>query len=280
MKYFPDDHTFAVCAYKESPYLEDCICSLLRQSVRSHIILCTSTPNQHIEHLAKQYNIMLYVNQESQGIASDWNFAYHAASTSLVTLAHQDDIYEPDYAKEIISQLNCGGMTQIAFTDYYEIQNGKRVDSKQFVNLRIKKILLAPMRIRMLQSNIWVRRRILSLGNPIGCPSVTYVKDHLPDMVFDPGFASNIDWMAWEQLSKRKGRFLYVPRTLMGHRMYADSTTVKMINTDGQRTKEDYEMLKRFWPKPIASVICKMYAKSQNQRMDPSSKNEKRDGQE
>lgn len=36
-------HVFAVCAYKDSPYLEQCIRSLKAQTVPSHIIICTST---------------------------------------------------------------------------------------------------------------------------------------------------------------------------------------------------------------------------------------------
>ena len=38
-------HTFAICAYKESKYLEECIRSLKKQTVETNIILVTSTPN-------------------------------------------------------------------------------------------------------------------------------------------------------------------------------------------------------------------------------------------
>ena len=37
-------HTFAVCAYKDSPYLEACIRSLTEQQVKTDVICCTSTP--------------------------------------------------------------------------------------------------------------------------------------------------------------------------------------------------------------------------------------------
>ena len=39
-------HTFAVCAYKESPYLEECIQSVQNQTVQSKVIMTTSTPNE------------------------------------------------------------------------------------------------------------------------------------------------------------------------------------------------------------------------------------------
>ena len=42
------DHTFAVCAYGESPYLEECVRSLLDQNVKSRILIATSTPNARI----------------------------------------------------------------------------------------------------------------------------------------------------------------------------------------------------------------------------------------
>ena len=51
MQYKGSDHTFVICAYKESPFLEDCILSLKKQSIRSHIILVTSTPNTLIQDM-------------------------------------------------------------------------------------------------------------------------------------------------------------------------------------------------------------------------------------
>ena len=35
------NHTFAICAYKESQYLEECIKSLQNQTVKSNIIMAT-----------------------------------------------------------------------------------------------------------------------------------------------------------------------------------------------------------------------------------------------
>ena len=52
-----NDHTFAICAYKESPYLEECILSLKNQTVKSNIIMATSTPNEWIQGLAEKYEI-------------------------------------------------------------------------------------------------------------------------------------------------------------------------------------------------------------------------------
>ena len=91
------DHTFVICAYKESKYLKNCIRSLENQTVKSHILIETSTGNAYIRGLAEQYHISLYENDAPSGIATDWNFAYRQAHTKLVTIAHQDDIYNPNY---------------------------------------------------------------------------------------------------------------------------------------------------------------------------------------
>jgi len=48
----------------------------------------------------------------------------------------------------------------------------------------------------------------------------------------------------------------------MGHRIYGESTTTEIIK-DNLRTKEDYYVLCKFWPKPIAKVIAKVYANSE-----------------
>ena len=53
------NHTFAICAYKESKYLEECIISLKNQTVQSNIIISTSTPNEYITNIANKYNLQI-----------------------------------------------------------------------------------------------------------------------------------------------------------------------------------------------------------------------------
>ena len=66
----PDNerHTFAICAFQESPYLEECIRSLLTQTVSSEIIITTSTDNKYIRGTAGKYRIPVYVNTGEKGI--------------------------------------------------------------------------------------------------------------------------------------------------------------------------------------------------------------------
>ena len=99
-------HTFVICAYKESEYLEQCIKSVKNQSVRSKVIIATSTDNLFIRELAEKYNIKLYIADHKSNIASDWNYAYSKVNTPYVTIAHQDDIYDRKYAETAVKLLD------------------------------------------------------------------------------------------------------------------------------------------------------------------------------
>lgn len=252
------NHTFVICAYKESPYLEECIQSLQAQTVPSQILMVTSTPNEWIKKCSEKYGVPLKINEGMGGIAQDWNFAYSQCGTPYLTIAHQDDIYRKEYTKHLTQQINSDEL--IIFSDYGEIRGNKHIEKNR--NLIIKRIMLWSLRFSWLQKNIWLRRRILSLGNPICCPGVLYNKKNLPDQIFNVHFRSNVDWEAWEKLSKKKGRFVYVPEVLMEHRIHNDSETSATIH-DNLRTKEDCEMFEKFWPLSIAKKLAKIYAKSE-----------------
>ena len=261
VQYTEKEHTFAICAYKESPYLEACIQSVKNQTILGNVIMVTSTPNNHIKKLAEQYGIPLYIKEGESDIADDWNFAYTHADTDLVTITHQDDIYCENYLLNVLKTLERAKKPLIFFSDYGEIRGKKIITSNTL--LSIKKMLLFPLRHRMFWRSRFIRRRILSFGSAICCPSVTLVKTNLPKVVFERGYRSNIDWQAWERLSHMKGDFVYSNTVLMLHRIHQESETSKII-ADSNRTKEDYNMYCKFWPRWIANILIKFYSKSQD----------------
>ena len=261
-------HVFAICAYKESPFLEECIRSIKEQTVQSNVIITTSTPNEYIRELSEKYQIPLYVNEGEKGITQDWNFAYSKADAEYVTIAHQDDVYLTEYSKCLVEQLRKKEDALIAFTDYSELRNGiQKSDGK---NLKIKRILLSPMKKKMgSEKKVW-KRFVLRFGNAICCPTVTYHKTKLDKLLqerqqqqlFQQHFRSNLDWQTWEWLSCEKGRFIYIPQILMSHRIHEESETSVTIQ-DNLRGREDYEMFCKFWPKSIARLLTRLYSESE-----------------
>lgn len=262
--YTPDDHVFALCAYGESAYLEECIQSLKRQTRPSRILLCTATPSQFLDEIARRHGLEVRVNHGPHGIAEDWNFAYAQADARLVTLAHQDDVYDPEYLERVLERVNRARHPLICFTDYYELRNGEKVFASDSKNLHVKELALKPLIPGMFENNRWVRRRILSLCNPICCPAVTYVRVNLPAILFESHFSSNLDWQAWETISRLKGGFCYIHAPLMGHRIHQESTTTKVIGEDNGRSEEDLAMYLKFWPRPIAKWLNRMYSAGQD----------------
>lgn len=254
------DHTFAICAYKESPYLEECIQSLLAQEEPSAIVLCTSTPNDHISSLAATYDLPLFTSGQKPGIASDWNYALSQADTPYVTIAHQDDTYEPAYSKRMRAAMSSLEHPLLYFTNYGEIREQKRVTESRL--LAVKRRLLSPLEDGRHASSKKARRKALSLGSAICCPSVTLAVHNLPHPVFTNELKSNLDWQAWTRIANMEGQFYYDSEVLMFHRIHEGSETSALI-VDNTRTEEDLYMLKQFWPSPLASLLNLVYKRGQ-----------------
>ena len=255
-----ENHTFVICAYKENLHLEQSIQSVLNQTIKSQVILSTSTPNKHVRALCEKYNIVMHVNETPYSIGSDWNYGYNQANTDLVTIVHQDDLYESDYLAETLKALNNAKNPLFCFTDYSEIKLGKKVESNLLLN--IKRVMNFLFRFRSLQNVKWIRRRILGFGCPICCPTVTCVKSVLGDDVYDTKYRNSCDYKTWVRLSKMDGAFVYVPKRLLSHRIYAESTTTKNLS-ESIRRKEDFEILCELWPNIIARFINKIYVLSE-----------------
>lgn len=254
-----DDHAFVVCAYGENPFVESTIESLERQSVPTLIKLSTSTPSSYLQDICRRHDIEMLVNPEKRGAAADWNYAVSHAGADLVTLAHQDDVYESGYAQSVIDVANRypSEEIQLVFTDYYELRDGARVDRNRLLN--IKRIMNLPFRSRLLSGSPWVKKRVLAFGDSICCPAVTINRRVVQDPVFNLEYVNSCDYKTWVDLAAQKGRFVYIPQRLMGHRIYEGSATTKNLE-DNVRQREDLEILSSLWPSFIAHLIYRLYA--------------------
>jgi len=260
MKHINTDHTFVICAYGESPFLEECVRSLVNQSVPSAILIATSTPSPYIEKIAEKYQIPVFVRDGKSGITQDWNYAYAQAKTSYVTIAHQDDVYLEDYTACVIREIRNAKKPLIAFTDYGEIRNGEVVLNNRL--LKFKRLLLFPFRMPWTWKSRWIRRRSLSFGSAICCPSVTFVRERLPKVIFSNRFKAACDWEAWEKISKLEGEFVFCNKVLMYHRIHEGSETTKQLDAHNRR-QEEIQMFRKFWPGFIALFLEHWYVRAE-----------------
>lgn len=260
--YTASDHTFVICAYKENPFLEQTVVSLKAQSALGSIILSTSTPNNYLEDICMKYDIEMVINRHPHLAGDDWNYGYDQAKTPLVTMAHQDDYYESVYLERCLEELNCYAATEVSlvFSDYYELRNNQEVRNNSL--LKIKRVMNSPLAHRGVNGSIFLKRRVLSFGCSICCPSVLLVKPVAGSNVFNTTYKNSCDYQTWVDLASRRGRFVYISDQLMGHRIYEESATSKNLDEDIRRN-EDLEILSKLWPAAIARGVNALYAKSE-----------------
>jgi hypothetical protein len=252
------DHTFAIPVFGSAPRLAALVASLRAQSAAgSEILLATSTPSTELEDFARRERLALHLNPHSAGIAADWNFALGTARTRLATLAHQDDVYAPDYLERLATALQRHPDAVIAFSDYSEhTPLGPRPRN---LNLRLKRALSErAFRGRECISEPRDKLRLLALGNPICCPSVLFNRATLGAFRFPEGLRTNLDWMAWLGLARHSGGFVYVRERLVSKGVHAGSETTATIASRA-RAREDRLLLESLWPRPVAVALAAIY---------------------
>ncbi|MEP6645462.1 MAG: glycosyltransferase [Saprospiraceae bacterium] len=260
------DHSFAVMAYHDSPYLAACLESLKAQIVKSEIYITTSTPSSFIENIARKYEVELFITTKGQGIAHDWNFSLNMAKTKYVTLAHQDDLYHNAYSTSCIKASEKYRDTLICFTGYDEvINNAKRTRT---LLLSVKRLMLNSAMPITNYIHSKIRKNLLLIaGCPIAAPSVMFNLELLKDFQFSSEFSINMDWDAWFRLANVEGRFVYVKKVLLTHRIHPGSATTAGLKAN-TRQDEDLKIFKRFWPNLLAKWLAKIYAKSYKSNID------------
>ncbi len=259
-------HTFIICAYKESPYLERCIQSCVSQSSveskKSCVALYTSTNNEYIDQLAKKYAISIYTKLGGS-IGKDWNNALSFVKTKYATIAHQDDIYLSDYGEKILNVFQKKEDINLVVTDYLENDANDNVRNRN-INLKIKTFGLHLMSLLPFKG---YQRRIYAFGNFISCPTVSYNLERLSEFKFNETLKMTLDWDAWERIMKIPGKIKYISDRLVYHRIHSESETT--VNTeDRTREKEELEMYQRYWGKKVANFWMRLYIYNQRTNHD------------
>lgn len=253
-----EQHSFVIPVFGEPPRLAACIESILNQSCRvSQIVMSTSTPSEYLAKIAAAYQLPLFVNPGRVDIATDWNFAITRAKTSLATIAHQDDLYDESYVEIMLETKERHRDALMLFSDFREHSpDGLRPVN---VNVRVKRLLCA-LAFGGQESLVHAagKRRLLSLGNPICCPSVMLNLDRLAEFTFSEKFKTNLDWEAWTRMASMPGDFVYVKKVLVSKSIHTQSETSVTI-ANRIREIEDRLMFEKFWPKSIASALLAIY---------------------
>lgn len=269
-------HVFVICAYQDSPYLEDCIRSVRGQSVATDVILCTSTPSSYIGRLAKRYGLPLYVREGESGIRKDWLFGWKMAAEggySLITIAHQDDVYHRHYVRHLLRAWERYPDLSVFCSDYVVLRTKERRtangqlypvstdlvagDMVRFV----KKVLRLPLRLKTISDRAWVKKSVLMFGNSVCCPSCTYNRAQTGDRMFESELPFALDWENLYTLAMRPGRFICEERPLLAYRVH-DGAATKTCIEDDRRRRDETAMFEKLWPRWAARFFMHFYQKA------------------
>lgn len=253
-------HAFVVCAYKESEYLEECIISLVNQTRKSEVVICTSTDCKYIRDIADKYSVKLYIRDGENDIQKDWNFGCECSNAEWVTVAHQDDCYGKGYAEALYQSVKDDEEALIFFTDYLPIKHG---EISKDINCRIRRWLRMPMKVRTLSGKKWAKRMILAFGNSICCPAVSYNRRKISGDIFTSKLKFGLDWDTFLKLSGLSGRFVYRDEVLTYYRIHKQATSMDFIENQKRETEDRY-MFRQFWPEFIVNMIMPFYKKAYN----------------
>ena len=247
--------TCVICAYETSSYLEECIRSLLNQTVHPHILISTSTPNNFVTSIAKKYNLPLFINSGKADMQDNWNFAYAQAQTPYVTICHQDDYYEPTYIETLLKPILKDKENKILLLHTrWKVLKGTHKKQNICSVIHFGLNLFASF----FPSNKWIRKRALSFGNSIKTPSVCYNKTKLAGPLFTSSYQYACDWDTFLKLTDLVGNFVYISKPVFLYRISSEALSNVYIHNN-QRAKEDFKIFCTCWPKSIATILAKIY---------------------
>ena len=269
-------HVFVISAYGESPYLEDCLKSLLSQTERSDILVCTSTPSPYLHAVTEKYGLPYFIRSGASSLKEDWNFCIRTASengAALVTIAHQDDLYDATYAARVKAAFQKGCSTHRKSGRYFSLlddtgdtavvctrcRNINALDEPvDGTAEKVKRILRMPLHIEALNGTRFGKRLSLSMGNSIPCPTCTYNLRLCGDQIFQDDYRFVIDWAALEELSEKPGRFVCIEEPLVSIRLHDGAETARTMR-EGIRQGEEAEMFGRFHGKAVSKALGFFY---------------------
>jgi hypothetical protein len=195
------------------------------------------------------------VNPVAGGIAADWNYALTHAGAQWVTLAHQDDWYAPSYVERCLQAAAGARQPLLVFSSATE-RAGPRREFR--MHTALKRVMCETFFLgRASVASVTQRRLLLSFGDPIPCSSVMLNREAAPDFRFEDGWRTALDWVAWLDLARRPGSFVYVREPLVEWRVHDASATRTHLLA---RMQEDRRVLEGLWPRPVAAAIAFLYA--------------------
>lgn len=239
-----DIHSFVIIAEGENDNLEECIKSIKKQSVKTNVLLITDNENDFVMDIASEYGLGVMIYHEDE-MMNKYNFALTCVSTELVTIVNQNDIYDRNYAKEVLKVYKNNPKASLIFTNCYEIFKDKK-------NIRNKRLFKRRMMVKWLKyskfnNKKYFKKLALKYFNALYPSSVTYVTSNLPHPFFEDYSIYN-EWVSYNKLVGDNLAWVYIETPLVAYR--SDALVDSKENTLLKK-----QIYKLFWPNWLIDFI-------------------------
>jgi glycosyltransferase involved in cell wall biosynthesis len=225
--------TFAIPFYAGASYLGRALASVVAQTDPSwRCFVCDDGSGDGVEAVVRSFGderIRYYKNDRHLGMAGNWNRCIDLAETDLVTLLHEDDELQPNYATVMLRAaaahpgsgiLYCGAEIigpdsepAFSFPDFFKFN---------FVNpSRYEKILL--------EGEAGVRA--LLKGDFIMCPTMCFRKSRLSGLRFPTEYKLVQDIELITQHLLGGGTIVGVPDVCYRYRRHRDNASAEYTRT-------------------------------------------------
>lgn len=229
--------TLIVPCWNAGPHLRPLLDSLLAQHEREPVIvLVDDRSDDGSAEFARAHGgsrIEVLVNERRLGIAGNWNRCAGLVATPYFTLAHMDDVYEPEYAVALADALDADPQAGAAHCIATAIDSaGANLDAPQ------ERYKLRAWRGLESANRAEVYRRLLR-ANFVAAPSVMWRRAAFDAIGgFDRELRFALDWDAALRLLLAGHELRGVPRALVRYRRHAASATAG-LGAGGERYREE-----------------------------------------
>jgi GT2 family glycosyltransferase len=227
--------TFAIPCHNGAAHLPDLLRSLLAQvDVDCELLLVDDASSDDSVAVARAVagrRLALVVNPTPLGIPGNWNRCIELVGSDFFCLAHQDDVYAPEFAVTMLDALAQAPHAAAAHCRLRAIdaRGAPRTSLRERYKERFWRTLPA------LESPAQGFQRLFA-GNFVGCPSLVFRRAAVAAIgAFDTHFRFVADWEWLLRAHAKDWQLAAVPQALVAYRRHA-----------GQATHGDAASLRRY----------------------------------
>jgi len=236
--------TFAIPFYRQFAYLQRAVESVRRQTCSDWDLIVSADGGLVPE--AEEYicslddpRICYTATAEPLGMVGNWNRCLDLVNGEFVTLLHDDDELEPDYAERMLQVANEFPDVSAYFcrTKIIDEQGGERFSFPDYYKSFLRPPAKQPVRLSGESAAAALMR-----GNFIFCPTLMFRRGRLGQQRFDDRWRMVQDLDFIVRLLLNGQQLVQVPEILYRYRRHRENAT-EIYSADLSRFDEEWALL-------------------------------------